>query len=104
MTAHPAPASAAGSEFAPGDRVVVRRAWPPGHVRTPAYIRGLTGVIERSLGAFPNPEELAFRRSGLPAPMLYRVRFCQKDIWPDYTGGETDTIELEIYRSWLEPA
>ena len=97
-------AAAPAGDFAPGDRVVVRRAWPPGHVRTPAYIRGHVGVIERSLGAFPNPEELAFRRSGLPAPMLYRVRFRQRDLWPDYAGQPSDTIDVEIYRTWLEPA
>jgi hypothetical protein len=91
-------------EFTPGARVVVRRAWPPGHVRTPAYIRGHVGVVERSLGRFPYPQELAFRRSGLPAPMLYRVRFRQAEIWPDYAGAPGDTIEIEIYRPWLEPA
>ena len=92
------------TEFAPGDRVSVRRAWPPGHVRTPAYIRGHVGVIERRIGAFPNPEELAFRRPGLPAPTLYRVRFRQAEVWPDYAGPAGDTIEIEIYRTWLEPA
>ncbi|WP_158811964.1 SH3-like domain-containing protein [Beijerinckia sp. L45] len=91
-------------EFAPGEKVVVRRAWPPGHVRTPAYIRGHVGVVERRLGPFPNPEELAFRRSGLPATALYRVRFRQAEIWPDYAGPPNDTIEIEIYRTWLELA
>ena len=105
MTSRPAPAATKPIRaFAPGDRVIVRRAWPPGHVRTPAYIRGHAGVIERSLGVFPNPEELAFRRSGLPAPTLYRVRFRQGDLWPDYAGPAADTIEIEIYGPWLEPA
>ncbi len=90
--------------FLVGERVVVRRAWQPGHVRTPAYIRGRVGRIERCLGAFPNPEELAYRRSGAPAPLLYRVRFLQADVWPDYRGPAADAIEVEIYHHWLEPA
>jgi nitrile hydratase subunit beta len=90
--------------FAPGDRVVVRRADPPGHLRTPWYIRGHGGVIERFCGTFPNPEELAYNRAGLPAQPLYRVRFRQAEVWPDYAGAASDTLDIEIYQHWLEPA
>jgi nitrile hydratase subunit beta len=89
--------------FQPGDRVRVRRAFPPGHLRTPFYIRGWTGEIERICGAFANPEELAYNRPGLPRQPLYRVRFRQAELWPDYAGPATDTIEIEIYQHWLEP-
>lgn len=89
--------------FAAGDRVTVRRADPPGHLRTPWYVRGKTGVVERVLDAFPNPEERAYGRSGLPAQPLYRVRFLQTDLWPNYTGPERDTVDVEIYQHWLEP-
>lgn len=90
--------------FTAGDRVRVRRADGPGHVRTPWYIRGKSGVIERVLAAFPNPEERAFGRSGLPPQPLYRVRFRQSEVWPDYTGLPGDTVDVEIYQHWLEPA
>ena len=43
-------------------------------------------------------------RSGLPAQPLYRVRFRQKDVWPDYAGAPSDVLEVEIYQHWLEPA
>ncbi len=92
------------ARFAPGDRVVVREAHPPGHLRTPFYARGASGVIERLCGAFANPEELAFNRPGLPAQPLYRVRFRQAELWPDYAGPARDTIEIEIYQHWLEAA
>ena len=91
------------ARFATGDRVRVRRAYPPGHLRTPWYIRGLAGVIERVLGPFPNPEERAYGRSGEPKPILYRVRFVQKEVWPDYAGPPGDTVDIEIYEHWLEP-
>ncbi len=92
------------ARFQPGDRVTVRRADPPGHLRTPFYARGASGVIERICGAFANPEELAFNRPGLPAQPLYRVRFRQTDLWPDYDGPARDSIDIEIYQHWLEPA
>jgi nitrile hydratase len=90
--------------FAPGDAVCVRRAYPIGHVRTPYYIRGSCGVIERLCGAYGNPEELAYGRSGKPAQPLYRVRFLLRDVWPDYRGHPQDTVDIEIYQHWLETA
>jgi len=90
--------------FAPGERVHVRQTAPLGHIRTPFYIRGCRGTIERLCGAFPNPEELAQQRSGLPAQPLYRVRFLQKDVWPGYRGNPADVIEIEIFQHWLEKA
>ena len=90
--------------FGTGDRVHVLRMYPLGHVRIPWYIRGKSGVVERLCGAYPNPEELAYRRSGLPAKPLYRVRFRQRDVWPDYRGSAADTVDVEIYEYWLEPA
>ncbi len=86
-----------------GDRVRVRKAAPLGHVRTPYYIRGHTGVVERVCGAFANPEELAQQRDGLPKQPLYRVRFRQQDVWPSYRGHRDDVIEIEIYQHWIEP-
>ena len=89
--------------FHPGSRVAVRAAYPPGHVRTPFYIRGKSGVVERLCGVYGNPEELAYARSGLPTHPLYRVRFRQCDVWPDYRGQGADTVDIEIYQHWLEP-
>ena len=92
------------ARFKLGDRVTVRWADPIGHIRTPAYIRGKSGEIERICGEFANPEELAFGRSGLPKRPLYRVRFRQASVWPDYRGAPVDTVDVEIYEHWLEPA
>ncbi|WP_255765967.1 SH3-like domain-containing protein [Nereida sp. MMG025] len=76
---------------------------PPGHVRTPAYLRGKTGVIERSLGPFGNPEELAYGHDGTPT-LLRRVRFTMSEVWGPDCEAASDTIEAEIYEHWLEPA
>lgn len=90
--------------FEVGDRVRIKRSFPPGHRRTPYYIRGKEGEIERICGTFRNPEELAYGFSGEPMKVLYRVRFAQKNVWPEYRGPANDLIEMEIFEHWLEPA
>ena len=95
---------APGHRFKVGDGVVVKRSFPPGHRRTPYYIRGKQGVIERICGAFPNPEELAYGFDGEPRKVLYRVRFAQNHVWEDYAGPAHDVVEMEIFEHWLEPA
>lgn len=83
--------------------VRVKPLMPPGHVRTPAYLRGKTGLIERSLGAFPNPEDLAYGQPAA-AKTLHRVRFTMAEIWGDGAENPNDTVDAEIYEHWLEPA
>ncbi len=84
------------------DRVRVRAMMPPGHVRTPAYLRGKTGVIERELGAFANPEQLAYRQKADSRP-LYRVRFTMAELWGDEAENPDDTVDAEIFGHWLRP-
>ena len=83
-------------------RVRVVNHMPPGHIRTPAYLRGKEGHVERQLGPFPNPEDLAYGNPG-PSLPLYRVRFSMSDVWGDAAENADDTIEAEIYAHWLEP-
>lgn len=90
------------ARFAVGAAVRVRTAFPPGHVRTPYFIRGKRGVVDSIAGAFANPEELAYGRPGAPPRPLYRVRFHQTDLWPDYRGTENDTAVVDIFEHWLE--
>lgn len=92
------------SRFRAGDRVTVRDDYPIGHIRTPVYIRGKTGVVTQYFGAFKNPERLAIGRDGLPKKNLYEVRFRQTDIWPDYAGPPSDSLLIDIYEHWLERA
>ena len=92
------------TKYQPGDKVQIPQRNQPGHVRTPLYVRGKIGVIERIVGAFPNPETLAYGHSGLPYKMLYRVNFKQGELWSDYDGSPDDTLEIEIYEHWMAPA
>ena len=82
--------------------------WRRPHLRTPGYIFGVIGVVEREcVGAFKDPERGAFREAGPRAP-LFRVRFFQSDLWEGYAGGapsaSDDTVDVEIYQPWLEAA
>lgn len=83
-------------------KVRVRSSMPPGHIRTPAYLRGKTGTIERVLGPFPNPEALAYRQAAIALP-LYRVRFTMAEVWGAQAEHPDDTLDAEIFAHWLEP-
>lgn len=110
-TGHAQPAvSGPPPRFAPGARVRVKDDWPERrrlpsgapscHIRTPHYVRGRVGTVERALGAFPNPEDLAFAR---PAPRrtLYHVVFDQPPLWQE--GAPGDMVLIEIFEHWLDP-
>ncbi len=100
----PPPYPVTGARFAPGEAVRVRAGDGPGHIRTPWYLRGRVGRIERICGAFPNPEELAYRRDGAPAIPLYRVRFAMAELWGAGAERAEDTLDAEIFEHWLEAA
>lgn len=97
----PPPYAPGNPQLAPGQMVRVRKGAAPGHIRTPWYLRGKTGVIERICGAFENPEELAYGRASSPVP-LYRVRFTMAEVWGDEIERADDTIDAEIFEHWLE--
>ncbi len=91
--------------FAPGAAVRVKDDWPevrgPAHIRTPHYLRGMSGRVVRRLGTFANPEDLAFAR---PAEQraLYHVAFDQPSVWQE--GHPGDKLLVELFEHWLEPA
>lgn len=91
------------TDFVAGQLVRVRADFPetrgPCHIRTPHYLRGRLGVVERALGRFPNPEDLAFARPALPRT-LYHVRFDQPALWQEGTQG--DVVVVELFEHWLE--
>jgi nitrile hydratase len=92
------------ASYAPGTPVRIVDLGKAGHVRTPLYVREKIGTIERLCGEFENPEERAYGRIGRKRIRLYRVRLSQRDLWPDYEGPQSDTLEIEIYDHWLQPA
>lgn len=92
------------TKFNPGDKVRVRVGMPPTHFRTPSYIQGKVGKIATIHGQFRNPESLAHGGDGLPKQFLYLVRFDQTEVWESYSNSPKDTLLVDIYEHWLEPA
>lgn len=91
------------SLFKPGDRIRIKTEFKAGHVRTPFYIKGKIGRIERVYGEFLNPEKLAYGADGLPRIPLYEVGFDQKDVWEHYKAPDRDKVFLDIFEHWIEP-
>ncbi len=88
--------------YRPGDQVRVAARRHEGHHRTPGYVKGKTGTVERVYASFKNPETRAYGEDGLPKQPLYLVGFAQSDIWPDYAGRSGDRIYLDLFEQWLE--
>jgi nitrile hydratase subunit beta len=75
-----------------------------GHHRTPGYIKGKTGRIERLHASFRNPETRAYGGDGLPEMPLYLVSFAPGDLWPGPAARESDRIYVDVFEHWLEEA
>jgi nitrile hydratase subunit beta len=85
-----------------GDLVHVSVRFPVGHYRVPMYMRGKQVEIIRILGLYVNPEEEAFGRNAGNKMWCYMIRIPQNKLWSGYAGDEGDTLEVEIFESWLE--
>jgi len=86
--------------FTPGDKVKVRTADVATHYRTPYYLRGKRGVVARVFGAYPNPEQLAYHRLGVPVQPLYQVEFDFNEVWGEQQPATV--ITADIFQHWLE--
>ena len=88
--------------YRPGQRVRVAARPHEGHHRTPGYLKGKIGSVERAHASFTNPETRAYGSDGLPEEPLYLVGFAQKDVWPEYHGLPEDRIYVDLFEHWLE--
>jgi nitrile hydratase beta subunit len=81
-------------QFAVGDRVRVRRMRPPGHNRSPRYLRGIEGVVERV--------QCNDHRPGAGAEPVYLVSFDSAAVW----GGDSDPgrVLADLWEGYLEAA
>ena len=90
--------------FRVGQRVRVAERRHHGHHRTPGYLKGKAGTVDREHGAFTNPETRAYGDDGLPEQALYLVRFEQRDVWPTHASRPGDRIYADVFEHWLEEA
>ena len=90
--------------YHPGQRVRVAARSHDGHHRTPGYVKGKTGTVERAYPSFTNPETRAYGGDGLPRQPLYLVGFAQHELWPGYRGHRADRLSVDVFEHWLEDA
>ncbi len=88
--------------FSPGQTVRIAARDHEGHHRTPGYLKGRTGVVERVHGAFTNPETRAYGADGLPGRTLYLVGFSRRDLFPDPEVAAGDRLYADVFEHWLE--
>jgi nitrile hydratase subunit beta len=88
----------------PGARVRVANRPHVGHHRTPGYLKGKTGVVERVQPTFTDPETRAYGGDGLPERRVYLVGFEQRELWPSYAGAGHDRLLVDVFEHWLERA
>lgn len=81
--------------FAVGQRVRIADRGHDGHHRTPSYVKGRAGVVERVHGSFTNPETRAYGADGLPEHELYLVVL---------DGPAGDRLLVDVFDHWLEAA
>ncbi len=91
------------ARFKPRDTVRVRMGTTERHIRTPWYVQGKVGTVERIHGAYRNPEALAYGGDGLPKRFLYLVGFDHSTVWPS-TPTPRSRILVDLYEHWLESA
>jgi nitrile hydratase len=81
--------------YSRGDAVRVSARDHAGHHRTPGYLKGRPGIVERAHGRYANPESRAYGGDGLPEQSLYLVRF-------DLPNGHL--VLADLFEHWLEHA
>lgn len=100
--------AACTSAFSVGEQVIVRSedavktSWRRPHLRTPGYLFGACGEVERIVGSFKDPSLLAYGMKEGPPLTLYRVRFCLADLWSEVEAEERETtVTVDLYANWL---
>ena len=81
--------------FRVGDRVQVERRNPAGNPRTPAYIRGKSGIVTGLHGGIANPLD----HRGVYPP-LCSVLFLVREV---FGGVSEDTLSVDLHEDWLVP-
>jgi nitrile hydratase beta subunit len=102
MPSAPGCGNVAGRQrFAVGDRVRVRDASVPGHMRMPGYVRGKSGVVVGVSPAYPFPDAHAHGVRAEDEP-TYDVRFRSEELWPG--SSDAALVHVGLFESYLEPA
>ncbi|MGO9452327.1 MAG: nitrile hydratase subunit beta [Candidatus Binataceae bacterium] len=91
--------------FAAGDRVRVRNINPPGHTRSPRYVRGKAGTIRRDYGSYVFPDTNA-HHAGENRQHVYSVEFTARELWGKAARERImrERVMIDLWEGYLEPA
>ena len=90
--------------FQVGQKVRIQSREAEGHIRTPAYLMGKIGIVNRQKGFYRKPEDLAYGKGDEELAPLYSIQIQQSEVWPAYEGRPQDTILADLFEYWLESA
>jgi len=92
----------APARFKVGDTVRVKNLHPPGHTRSPRYVRGRVGTIDAVRGMHVYPDSNASTLNENPQ-WLYTVRFTGTELWGE--GGDASLIvSVDAFEPYLDAA
>jgi nitrile hydratase subunit beta len=104
LGAHIVKAMSEEPAFKVGDAVRISVRYPVGHYRVPTYVRGRCATITAILYSGVNNEDKGYGKNVGTKAHYYRLAIPQRDLWPEYAGGATDVLEIEVFETWLEKA
>ncbi len=90
------PAPKPTHRFSLGERGRVKEANHSGNPRTPAYVRGKTGIVTALHGSIDNPLD----HRGVYPP-LCSVVFPVREV---FGGASRDMLSVDLHEDWLAPA
>jgi nitrile hydratase len=85
-----------------GQRVITRATPVDHHTRLPAYLRGRTGIIERTLGPHVFADSHA-QGLGEDPQWLYTVVFEARELWGT-EAAPGHRVSFDAWQPYLEPA
>lgn len=97
----PAPAPPA---FEAGQAVRARNMHPRTYDRLPTYVKGRRGVVAAHCGSFPHPTDQAEGRPDDPGAHCYCVRFEATELWGPSAEHPGDSVCIDLFENYLEPA
>ncbi len=95
--------SVVSPRFAVGQPVRAKNINPTGHTRLARYVRGKRGVIHKVHGTFVTPDTNALGKGENPQP-VYSVAFPAWELWGWDSAEPNETIYVDLWESYLEPA
>jgi nitrile hydratase beta subunit len=88
------------ARFSVGDTVRVRPDVSTTHTRRAGYVRGHTGEVVASHGAYVYPDSNALGLGEDPHH-LYTVKFSSKELWGNEPGSINSVVHIDLWEPYL---